>query len=196
MSPIPLRLALVLLLSAVAVVAFPPAGSAHRLDEYLQATLVEIEPGAIRLQINLVPGAAVAEEVLALIDRDANGTISKDEATAYGEAVQRDLIVRCDGGKAELKLVSSSFPEPAELRAGVGIIQLEFSVVPAPAAPLAPAAHQFALENRHLPKLGVYLFNAAKPKTATVQITAQKRNENQSTGEIGFTLSPPVNASR
>ena len=195
-NAMPLRLPLVLLVSAVVFVAFPHAGFAHRLDEYLQATLVEIEPGAIRLQINLVPGMAVAEEVLALIDRDKDGTISKNEAAAYGETVKRDLIVRCDDGKAELKLIGSTFPEPAEIRAGVGIIQLEFSVAPAPAAPLATAPHRFVLENRHFPKAGVYLFNAAKPKAATVQIAAQKRNDNQSAGEIEYTLNPPVNASR
>ncbi len=175
MNAMPFRLPLVLLLSAGAFVAFPLPGFAHRLDEYLQATLVEIEPDAIRLQINLVPGVAVAEEVLALIDRDKDGTISKNEAAAYGEAVKRDLIVRCDDGKAELNLIGSTFPEPAEIRAGVGIIQLEFSVAPVPAAPLATATHRFALENRHLPRAGVYLFNAAKPKAASVQITAQKR---------------------
>src|SRR5215468_9979956 len=74
----------------------PSIGLAHRLDEYLQATLVSIEPGEVHLQINLTPGVAVAEEVLALIDRDRNGTISTNEAAAYGELVKRDLVVRLD----------------------------------------------------------------------------------------------------
>ena len=54
------RLALLL-----ALLAFPSAVFAHRLDEYLQATLVAIEPSDVRLQINLTPGVAVAEKVLA-----------------------------------------------------------------------------------------------------------------------------------
>ena len=65
------RLALLL-----ALLAFPSAVFAHRDDEYLQATLVAIEPSGIRLQINLTPGVDVAEQVLALIDRDQDGVIS------------------------------------------------------------------------------------------------------------------------
>jgi hypothetical protein len=38
--------------------------------------------------------------------------------------------------------------------------------------------------------LRVYLFNAARPGSALVQIKGQKRNENQSTGEIAFDFHP------
>jgi len=58
------------------LVALPSSALAHQLDEYLQATLVSIEPGEIRLQINLTPGVAVAEQVLALVDRDHGGSPS------------------------------------------------------------------------------------------------------------------------
>ena len=50
--------------------------------------------------------------------------------------------------------------------------------------------HKFTIENRHLMAISVYLVNAAQPRFATVQITRQKRNENQSTGEIEFTFHP------
>ncbi|HEY1233474.1 MAG TPA: hypothetical protein VGH22_08860 [Candidatus Binatia bacterium] len=49
----------------VALLAVPSTVFAHRDDEYLQATLVAIEPSGIRLQINLTPGIAVAERVIA-----------------------------------------------------------------------------------------------------------------------------------
>src|SRR5208337_1366280 len=39
------------------------------------------------------------------------------------------------------------------------------------------------------------LFNAAQPRSPSVQITGQKRNENQSTGEIAFAFHPPPNPS-
>src|SRR5579859_4000887 len=55
-TPVLRRLVLVL-----ALLVAPGTGLAHRLDEYLQATLVTIEPGEIRLQINFTPGVAVAE---------------------------------------------------------------------------------------------------------------------------------------
>ena len=81
----------------LALLAFPSAVFAHRDDQYLQATLVDIEPSGVRLQINLTPGMAVAERVLAQIDRDRDGAISKNEAAAYAESLKRDLTVRLDG---------------------------------------------------------------------------------------------------
>ncbi len=43
----------------LALVALPSTADAHRLDEYLQATLVDIEPGVLRLRINLTPGVDI-----------------------------------------------------------------------------------------------------------------------------------------
>ena len=174
------------------LLAFRPCVFAHRLDEYLQATLVAIEPDEVRLQINLTPGVAVAEQVLALVDRDRDGVISTNEAAAYAAVLKRDLIVRVDQRNLELKSITSKFPAPAELRTGWAIIQVEFSVAPS----LAAGAHKFTLENRHLPDVSVYLFNAAPPRSRSIQIIRQIRNENQSEGEIEFSFHPPTNPYR
>jgi len=176
------RLALLL-----ALLALPSAVFAHRDDQYLQATLVAIEPSGVRLQINLTPGVAVAEQVLAEIDRERDGAISQNEAAAYAELLKRDLALRVDGRKLDLKLTASEFIAPAELRTGSGIIQMEFSAI---LGQLATAPHKLTLENRHLTAMSVYLINAAQPRFATVQITRQKRNANQSAGEIEFTFHP------
>jgi hypothetical protein len=175
----------------LAFLAVPSTVIAHRLDEYLQATLVAIGPGGFRFQINFTPGVAVAAKVLALIDRNGDGVISTNEAADYAELLKRDLTARLDGRNVELTLTASSFPEPADLRTGLGIIQMEFSGTP---GPLAAGTHKLTLENRHRPVASVYLFNAAKPESASIQITSQKRNENQSTGEIAFDFQPPRNS--
>jgi hypothetical protein len=171
----------------LALLSLPSGVFAHRDDQYLQATLVAIEPGGVRLQINLTPGVAVAEQVLAQIDRDRDGAISKNEAAAYAGLLKRDLTLRVDGRKLELKLTASDFVPPAELRTGSGIIQMEFSAI---FGPLAAGSHRLTLENRHLTTISVYLINAAQPRFATVEITRQKRNDNQSVGEIEFTFHP------
>jgi hypothetical protein len=170
-----------------ALLAFPSAVFAHRDDQYLQATVVAIEPSGVRLQINLTPGVAVAEQVLAEIDRDRDDVISKNEAAAYAKLLKRDLTFRVDGRNLELKLTASEFITPAELRTGAGIIHMEFS---ASFGPLAAGPHRLALENGHLTTMSVYLINAAQPRFAAVKITRQKRNENQSAGEIEFTFHP------
>src|SRR5262249_11751471 len=153
------------------------------LDEYLQATLVSIEPGGLRLQINLTPGVAVAQKVLALIDRDHDGMISTNEIAAYAETLKRDLVLRLDHRPGELKLLDFYCPTPDELGSGCGIIQFEFA---AKLGPFRPGAHTIGFQNRHLPAVSVYLLNAAQPRSKSLQIVAQKRNENQSAGEIRF----------
>lgn len=158
---------------------------AHRLDEYLQATLVSIEPGEVRLQINLTPGVEVADKVLAGIDRDHDGVLSTNEAAAYCELLKRELSVYLDGREMTLKLTGSTFPGLPELRTGWGFMQVEFS---APVGLLAAGPHKLEFKNRHLPRLSVYLFNAAQPKSGLVEITRQKRNKTQSKGEIEFSI--------
>lgn len=173
------------LLLVLGSVGLPFAAFGHRLDEYLQATLVAIEPGDIHLQINLTPGVTVADRVLAMIDRDRDGAISTNEAMAYAELLKRDLALRVDGRNLELKVTRCEFPGPDEFRAGVGIIQMEFSARP---GSLPGGRHTLAFENRHQGQLSVYLFNAAKPESATIQILRQNRDDRQSRGEIEFSV--------
>jgi hypothetical protein len=177
----------------LAFLAFPSALIAHQLDEYLQTTLIAIEPNDIRLQINLTPGVAVADKVLALIDRDGNGIISTNEASAYAALLQSDLIVQLDQQPVELKLNAFNFPELSEIRTGWGIIQMDFSIKH---GPLTAGSHKLKLENRHLPAISVYLFNAEQPASDSIRIAKQERNKTQSIGEIEFNYIPPPTASK
>jgi len=171
----------------LALLAVPATVFAHRDDQYLQAMLVAIEPSSVRLQINLTPGVAVAEQVIAQIDRDRDGEISENEVVAYADSLQRDLTLRVDGQKCDLTLTASEFVPPEELRTGSAIIRMEFS---ASFGPLAAGPHRLTLENRHLTAMSVYLINAVQPRLSTVQIDRQERNDNQSVGEIEFTFHP------
>ena len=171
--------------------AVSPSAS-HRLDEYLQAVLVVIEPTNIQLQINLTPGIEVADQLLARIDQDDDGAISKDEAGAYAELLKRDLSVRLDGHIVGLKLRGYEFPTPSELRSGLQIIQVEFIAI----CDFDAGPHKLVVENSHVPTASVYLFNVAKSKSGSVEVIGQNRNNDQSVGEIDFLLTPPSNASR
>jgi len=181
-----------LLPSMLVLIVFASTAGAHVLDEYLQAMLVSIEPGEIRLQINLTIGVEVADKVLPSIDRDGDGVISPQEQAAYAQQFERDLVARLDRHELELNLISSRFPDVVDLRGGVGIIQLELS---APPGALTSGPHALSVENRHFPAIGAYLFNAANPNSADIQITQQKRNINQSDGEIVFTYRPSTKSS-
>jgi hypothetical protein len=183
-------------LMMIALLAMPSAAFAHRLDEYLQATLAVIEPGEIRLQMNLTPGVAVADQVLTRIHPDDRGAILPREVAAYAESLRHDLIVRLDQRVVALQLTASQSSPPDELRNGSGIIQMEFI---AKTGAFKPGAHTLSIQNRHLPAISVYLLNAGQPsffeptpsKMGSIEITAQKRNKSQSDGEIDFTFHPP-----
>ena len=178
-----------LLIAIIAVSALLPSLAAHRLDEYLQATVAMIEPDGIRLRINLTPGVDVADQVLAKIDLNRDAIISEKESTTYVESLRRDLVDRLDQSDAGLEVAALSFAEVDELRTGRGTIQIEFSVT---STPLAVGAHTLTVENRHLPRASVYLFNAALPKSGSVKIGRQKRSNDQRQGEIEFEVISPA----
>jgi len=182
------RLRLILAAIIAAIVALPPVAFGHVLDEYLQSTLIVIEPGDIRLKINLTPGTEIAGKVLIRIDPNGDGAVSGDESAAYAEMVKDDLTVRLDGRETQLHLTASNMPDLVELRSGHGIIQMEFSIAP---CSFSHGNHRLTLENRHFDSLGVYLVNAARPHSASIRITSQNRNVNQSRGEIEFAYTAP-----
>jgi len=72
-------------LIAAAVVLLPLGGvaSAHRLDEYLQATIISVEKDHVQASMGLIPGFAVSSSVIASIDTNSDGILSAAEQTAY-----------------------------------------------------------------------------------------------------------------
>lgn len=172
----------------LALFVLPCGAFAHRLDEYLQATLVNIDPEVIRLQINLTPGVQVADQLLPVIDSNHDGVISTNETSAYADLVRHDLTLKLDGRELALKATASEMPAVSELREGVGILQMEFAAMP---GSLTDGLHRLAFENRHQTNVSVYLLNAALPKSPAIAITSQKRNDNQRIGEIEFTIRSP-----
>ena len=185
--------AIALAAALLGLLARPSAGHGHQLDEYLQATLVTIEPGEIRLHMNLTPGVEVAEQVLSEIDRDGDGEITAAEAAAYSGTLKDDLAVRLDGRLLEVTPGKWSFPAIEDLRTGWGIMQVEYTVA---SSGLSGGPHTLSVQNRHQHRISAYLINAALPATTAVQVTAQRRNYNQSSGEIDFTYWAPQVAPR
>ncbi len=96
--------------------------SAHRLDEYLQATTIAVEKDRVQAQIRLTPGVEVFRTVVATVDTNADTVISQFEQQAYAERLLRDLSLRIDGNRLRLRLVSSTFPSIEEMKEGPGNI--------------------------------------------------------------------------
>jgi hypothetical protein len=68
------------LLGATAFLLSLGAGaSAHRLDEYLQATIISVDKDHVQASMRLIPGVAVSSFVLSGIDSNGDGLISEGE---------------------------------------------------------------------------------------------------------------------
>jgi hypothetical protein len=159
------------LVATLLVLAAP--GGAHRLDEYLQATMFSVARDHIEAQIRLAPGVAVFPVVMASIG---------DDRKAYAERVLRDLSVTMDGVRLRPTLVSVKFPQMDEMKEGLGEIQIDFRA----SVPAGGPNRTLVFENHHLAPIAVYLVNALVPRDPAIHVVAQTRNENQSTYRLDY----------
>lgn len=178
-------------LLVVALVGCALPADAHRLNEYLQATTIELAVDHLALHLRLTPGADVAVQVLASLDTNQDGALSPAEQQAYSTRVQDDLTLTLDGHRAPLKLVYAAFPLPRQLAAGLGDMQLTFEIL----VPASHAAHYLTFANQHQPALAAYLVNCLLPHQPGLQVLSQARNYTQSYYELKFTTASalPVN---
>jgi hypothetical protein len=161
---------------------------AHRLDEWLQATIVHLEPDQLTLDIRIAPGAALAARSIAEIDTDGDGRFSPAEQAAFAERIRRELDVSIDGRPWSSQLRVSSFPDPPQIRAGTGDVLLQFSGRAAPGA----GAHRLRIDSRYRRADAVYLVNALQPQAASLQSLRQERSADQSSYELDFTVTPII----
>ena len=173
------------LIAAIAILPLLGASaSAHRLDEYLQATLISIEKDRVHAAMRLVPGVAVSSFVLTSMDTDADGVISGAEQRAYAERVLRDVSLTMDGHVLSPQLISVEFPEVEAMKEGTGEIQIEFSAE----LPRGGSDRRLIFENHHQSGIAAYLVNCLVPRDKAIRIEAQNRNESQSFYELDYAL--------
>jgi hypothetical protein len=159
-------------------------GFAHRLDEYLQATLVSVEKTRALLEVRLMPGVAIVPMVLAEIDCNGDGVMSEAEQREYADRVVRDLAVTAGGERLTPRLVSAKFPSIDEMKDGSGEIQIELETV------LRSDVRNRSLtfENGHMRQISAYLANALVPSDPGVRIAGQYRNSSQSVYRLDYVV--------
>jgi hypothetical protein len=158
-----------------------PMASAHRLDEYLQATRLSIETDRVGVEIDLTPGVAMATEVFGWIDANRDGTVSSVEGDAYAREVLKSVLLKADGKPLHVDLVSASFPEFGVMKKGVGIIRLR-ATARIPRAGLfsgRAGTHRISYINMYRPQSSVYLANALVPRNPHIEIADQQRDRAQ-----------------
>ena len=170
----------------VGVLLSPATPDAHRLDEYLQAARVSLARDRITLDVDLTPGASVAPAFVRLLDRDGDSTISPAEAEAYGRTVLSELVVELDQHPVAVTLTRVATPSIAEMRDGVGTIQLR--AVGAIDA-IAAGRHDVYFRNDHQPAPSDYLVNALIPEDGDVSVVAQVRDRRQQGIRVEYRVS-------
>lgn len=166
---------------AILAVAATPA-PAHRLDEYLQGTIVSIERNRFQAQLTLTPGVAVFPFVMAGIDTDGNGIVSPQEQQAYAARILQDLSLAIDGVRLTPQLLAVRFPAVDEMKEGQGAIQLDFAAD----LPRGGRHRKLTFENRHLARIAAYQINCLVPRDRDLRITAQTRNYTQSVYQLDY----------
>ena len=172
------------------LLTLPPA-CAHRLDEYLQATLLSVDLGRVDLEIDLTPGIALASEVFAWVDTNRDGEISVAEGEAYARQMLRSIALSVDGRHVPVTLVDANFPQFRDMSLGVGTIRLRATAkVPAAGA----GRHQISFLNTHRSERSVYLVNALVPANPRIQLGDQKRDTRQHGLTLDYTVvaDPPT----
>ena len=181
------RSSVVAALAAAIVIGAGAGPAAHRRDEYLQAARIAIDPDRVRIDLDLTPGIAVAEAVIASIDRDGTGAIEAAEADAYAGVVQRAIRLETDGTPLRVELGERRYPAVAAMRAGEAAIRLALtSTLP----PLAAGPHHLLFRNTHRADIAVYMANALVPASGRVSIEGQRRDVAQREVVVDYVLRP------
>ena len=130
----------------------------------------------MHIELDLTPGIALAEAIIADIDRNRDGSLSPDEQRAYGTLVMSALTLEVDGTPVRAQLGATDFPDAEAMRRGEGTIRIQ-STATLPRLSIGP--HQLLFRNRHHPDRSVYLANALVPDSDKVAVTAQRRDVDQ-----------------
>jgi hypothetical protein len=177
-------------LAALALV--PAQVDAHRLDELLQATRVDIRSDRIVLELDVTPGALVAAEMLDQIDIDRDGVLNDIERHQYGQQVLSSSLVSIDGGTTTLTLLTHEFPTRDAMAAGTGAIRVR-----AVATITADTGrHRLVVRTAPLHASSVYLVNALMPSDPRVQLREPHRDPAQRELALEFDVAPEPAALR
>jgi len=161
--------------------------AAHRLDEYLHAARLAIDPAGVRLELSLTPGIAVADALVREIDIDGDAVLSQAERRTYAQRVLSGLSLRLDDGAVPLQLAVSDFPAVATLRGGDAAIVLRIDARP---PHLTAGAHRVSFRNGNATHGAVYLANALLPEDRRIAITGMQHAMDQSGLTIAFVVRP------
>jgi hypothetical protein len=158
---------------------------AHVLDQYVQASRIDVRSDGLTLEIDLTPGIEIAQQLFLRINTDRDGRISDAEGLAYARQVLNDLVMTVDDQRIALMVAQCAYPTFEQMRAGVGTIHLKLA---GPASLQRAGDHQIFFRNLHQVERAIYVVNALVPASPDIAIAGQYRDRLQREVRIDVTV--------
>ncbi|MCS1409779.1 MAG: hypothetical protein M2R45_02965 [Verrucomicrobia subdivision 3 bacterium] len=167
---------------ALAFCCSAPNAWAHRLDECLLASRIDIMTAAIILDIDVTPGVAVLPEFLSWVDTDKNGVISQGEGDDYARSLLEDCTLLLDDELHDSEFLGATVPSSQALAEGIEKLRVKAQIP----VRLTNGHHIFAFYCAHHPEICVYLSNALLPTSEKINVVRQTRDLLQRRIEVRF----------
>jgi hypothetical protein len=168
-----------------------PQAEAHRTHGLLQASLVEILPSQVGVEVTLVPGMDIARNIKNLLDTDDDGIFSDSESAHWSTLFMARQSVTVDGQSLPLTLESVRASPLSEMTNGHASIVVHFT---AKLGEMAPGLHTIVCANRYDPMPSDYQTNGLVPKAPGVRINSHHRDQRQQeltlTAELFASVAP------
>ena len=173
------------------VLGFAPAAPlhAHRVEGLLQASLVEVLPAQVGIEVTLVPGMDIAPKISALLDTNGDGVFSDAESAAWSARFMAGQSVSVDGKPVPLTVKNIRTTPLAEMTNGHAEIVVYFATGP---GAFDCGAHTIVCSNRYEPIPCTYQTNGLVPKAPGVSISSHRRDERQTELTLAAEYSGPA----
>jgi hypothetical protein len=159
---------------------------AHRLDEFLEAARISLEPSHVDVEMNLTPGMSTADTFIHEVDGNTDGVFSPIEQWNYATGLVRSLDVRLDDAPVRpLRVTAVDVPEAASVRSGDAAATVRATV---PIRALAPGVHRLVFRNDDGASDSVFMANTVLPDSRMIAVTAQKHSVDQRELTIEFAV--------
>lgn len=183
-----MKLLSVIAAAFVALVLAGPA-HAHRTTGLLQASLVDVLPSQVGVEVTLTPGIDIAPKIFALLDMNGDGVVSEIESAVWSEIFMAGQSVAVDGKLLPLTVQSVRTSPLAEMTNGHAEIVVNFT---ADLGELTRGPHTIVCANHYEPIPSAYQVNGLVPKAPSVRITSHCRDEGQNELTLKVESSSPA----
>src|SRR5262245_29832507 len=180
MEPITKMLRLVVAVAMAAFAGVPVSG--HVLDQFVEASRLQIAPDRVAVELDLTPGIELAPAMFFAINTNRDGEISIAEGRSHAARVLQDLVLEVDGRRLDVELTSATYPTLEAMRAGTGSIRLRALAH----VPRVAGFRRLHYRNNHRSDVGIYLVNALVPETTAIVLGTPRRDPLQRSFDIDY----------